>query len=110
MSAPRRPGWPRAGNGLVHVFAIVTCLARRAGCIPEQVYWLRMFGDLDEDALIAKLAELRREHRALDAEVRAAQECGVVDQLKLVRLKRRKLMLKDMIFAIEDQLNPDIIA
>ncbi|MGY6662979.1 MAG: YdcH family protein [Glycocaulis sp.] len=72
--------------------------------------WLRMFGDLDEDALIAKLAELRREHRALDAEVRAAQDCGVVDQLKLVRLKRRKLMLKDMIFALEDQLNPDIIA
>lgn len=76
----------------------------------QQVYWLRMFGDLDDDALVAKLAELRREHRALDAEVRAAQECGVVDQLKLVRLKRRKLMLKDMIFAIEDQLNPDIIA
>mgnify|MGYP002620234239 CR=1 FL=1 len=69
-----------------------------------------MFGDLDEDALVAKLAELRREHRTLDAEVRAAQECGVVDQLKLVRLKRRKLMLKDMIFALEDQLNPDIIA
>ncbi|MGP1274060.1 MAG: YdcH family protein [Caulobacterales bacterium] len=70
----------------------------------------QMFGDLDEDALVAKLAELRREHRSLDAEVRAAQDCGVVDQLKLVRLKRRKLMLKDMIFAIEDQLNPDIIA
>ncbi len=69
-----------------------------------------MFGDLDEDQLLAKLAELRREHRALDAEVRAAQECGVIDQLKMMRLKRRKLMLKDQIFMIEDQLNPDIIA
>ncbi|MCC5980507.1 MAG: DUF465 domain-containing protein [Oceanicaulis sp.] len=69
-----------------------------------------MFGDLDEDQLLAKLEELRREHRALDAEVRAAQECGVVDQLKMMRLKRRKLMLKDQIFIIEDQLNPDIIA
>ncbi len=69
-----------------------------------------MFGDLNEDQLLAKLEELRREHRALDAEVRAAQECGVVDQLKLMRLKRRKLLLKDQIFIIEDQLNPDIIA
>jgi len=69
-----------------------------------------MFGDLDEDALLSKLAELRSEHRSLDAEVRAAQECGMIDQLKLVRLKRRKLLLKDLIFAIEDQLNPDIIA
>lgn len=69
-----------------------------------------MFGDLDEDQLLAKLEELRREHRALDAEVRAAQECGVIDQLKMMRLKRRKLMLKDQIFMIEDQLNPDIIA
>lgn len=69
-----------------------------------------MFGDLDEDQLLAKLEELRREHRSLDAEVRAAQECGVIDQLKMMRLKRRKLMLKDQIFMIEDQLNPDIIA
>lgn len=69
-----------------------------------------MFGDLDDDALVAKLAELRREHRALDEEVRAAQVCGMTDQLKLLRQKRRKLMLKDMIFALEDRLNPDIIA
>jgi len=75
-----------------------------------QVFDGTMFGDLDEDQLLAKLEELRREHRALDAEVRAAQECGVVDQLKMMRLKRRKLMLKDQIFIIEDQLNPDIIA
>lgn len=75
-----------------------------------QVYQGTMFGDLDEDQLLAKLEELRREHRALDAEVRAAQECGVIDQLKMMRLKRRKLMLKDQIFMIEDQLNPDIIA
>jgi hypothetical protein len=36
--------------------------------------------------------------------------CGVVDQLKIMRLKRRKLALKDEIFRLEDILNPDIIA
>ena len=84
---------------------------RQAGCTASQNRLLSpMFGDLDEDALVSKLAELRSEHRSLDSEVRAAQECGMIDQLKLVRLKRRKLLLKDLIFAIEDQLNPDIIA
>lgn len=69
-----------------------------------------MYGDLDEAALRRKLDALRVEHRAIDSEVRAAQDCGVQDQLKIMRLKRRKLALKDEIFALEDQLNPDIIA
>ncbi len=69
-----------------------------------------MFGDLDEGALRTKLSELKQEHRALDDEVRALHEFGVADQLKVMRLKRRKLQLKDLIFAIEDALNPDIIA
>lgn len=69
-----------------------------------------MDGEQTESALRARLDELRREHRSLDDEVRAAQDNGVVDQLKIMRLKRRKLSLKDEIFQIEDQLNPDIIA
>lgn len=69
-----------------------------------------MDGEQTESALRARLDELRREHRSLDDEVRAAQDNGVVDQLKVMRLKRRKLSLKDEIFQIEDQLNPDIIA
>lgn len=69
-----------------------------------------MYGEFDEAALEARLDELRDEHRALDREVEALQAFGVTDQLKLMRLKRRKLALKDEIFAIEDQLNPDIIA
>jgi hypothetical protein len=32
------------------------------------------------------------------------------DQLRLVRLKKQKLALKDQIARIEDQLTPDIIA
>ena len=69
-----------------------------------------MDGEYDETALQRRLGELQREHRALDAEVSALTMCGVVDQLKVMRLKRRKLVLKDEIFRIEDLLNPDIIA
>ncbi|XBQ17284.1 MAG: DUF465 domain-containing protein [Oceanicaulis sp.] len=69
-----------------------------------------MDGEFDETALRRRLADLEREHRALDAEVSALTMCGVVDQLKVMRLKRRKLQLKDEIFRIEDLLHPDIIA
>ena len=69
-----------------------------------------MYGELDEAALRRRLDEIRAEHRAIDGQVQAAQDCGVQDQLKIMRLKRRKLALKDEIFALEDQLNPDIIA
>jgi hypothetical protein len=34
----------------------------------------------------------------------------LVDQIQIMRLKRRKLYLKDRIFYLEDQLTPDIIA
>lgn len=69
-----------------------------------------MDGYLDDAGLRQRLEELRAQHRALDDQVRAAHENGLIDQLKMVRLKRRKLQLKDEIAFIEDQLNPDIIA
>lgn len=69
-----------------------------------------MDGEFDEAALRRRLEELEAEHRALDEEVKALTMCGVVDQLKVMRLKRRKLSLKDEIFRVADILNPDIIA
>ncbi|TGY89265.1 DUF465 domain-containing protein [Marinicauda algicola] len=69
-----------------------------------------MDGYLNDAGLRQRLEELRAQHRALDDQVRAAHECGMTDQLKLMRLKRRKLQLKDEITFLEDQLNPDIIA
>lgn len=69
-----------------------------------------MDGEFDEAALRRRLMELQDEHRALDDEVRALTMCGVIDQLKVMRLKRQKLALKDEIFRIGDRLNPDIIA
>ena len=69
-----------------------------------------MDGEFDEAALRRRLEELENEHRELDDEVKALTMCGVVDQLKVMRLKRRKLALKDEIFRVADLLNPDIIA
>ena len=57
-----------------------------------------------------KLAQLRQEHRDLDEAILALEAAAQRDQLRLTRLKKRKLGLKDEIARIEDQLLPDIIA
>jgi hypothetical protein len=66
--------------------------------------------DLDVEALKAKLASLRTEHRDLDDVIARLAERAPFDQLQLQRLKKRKLMLKDQISQIESELLPDIIA
>jgi hypothetical protein len=63
-----------------------------------------------EDVLRIKLELLLREHRDLDDAISALDAGGRADQLTLRRLKKRKLMLKDHIARIEDELTPDIIA
>lgn len=59
------------------------------------------------DALQTRLAELRMEHRELDEEITRMTITPPDDQLILRRLKKRKLLLKDAIIAIEQRLNPD---
>ena len=61
----------------------------------------------EEEALKAKLAQLRKEHGDLDA---AISESAVRDEMQLTRLKNRTLQLKDQIARIEDELLPDITA
>ena len=61
-------------------------------------------------ALAAQIERLREEHRDLDAAIEALREAGQADQLQLQRLKKRKLMLRDRLATLEDQLTPDIIA
>ena len=63
-----------------------------------------------EDVLRVKLEVLRREHRDLDEAIQALQESLNPDQFTLRRLKKQKLLLKDEIGRIEDELTPDIIA
>ncbi len=63
-----------------------------------------------ESVLREQLADLRLQHRDLDAEIAAMEETGPGDQLAITRLKKRKLALKDQIAKLEDRLFPDIIA
>lgn len=64
----------------------------------------------DQDANRIKLEALRLEHRDLDDAISRITENPPFDQIKLQRLKKRKLALKDQIAALEDSLLPDIIA
>jgi hypothetical protein len=64
----------------------------------------------DDRELRELLVKLRDDHRQLDAEIVALELAVDGDQLTIKRLKKRKLLLKDRIQAVEDQLTPDIIA
>lgn len=62
------------------------------------------------DALRAEVERLRLEHGDLEAAINALLAVGSADQLQIQRLKKRKLLLRDRIAFLEDQITPDIIA
>ena len=66
--------------------------------------------DEEERALREQLARLLQEHRDLDAAIEALVISPGSDLIQVQRLKKRKLVLRDKIRIIEDQLTPDIIA
>lgn len=57
-----------------------------------------------------RLRELRVSHRDLDYLIDHLQGDPLVDQLRIRRLKKRKLLLKDMITTLESELIPDLDA
>ncbi len=59
------------------------------------------------EALQARLVELRIEHRDLDEAINRLTLAPPDDQLILRRLKKRKLLIKDRISALERMLDPD---
>jgi hypothetical protein len=72
--------------------------------------WGVEFNSNNPGEIIAKLIELRQEHRDLDLAIERLAENVAVDQLQLTRLKKRKLKLKDWISYLESKLIPDIDA
>jgi hypothetical protein len=78
---------------------------------PHRVFQLScIMTDEDERELQAELARLQQEHRDLDAAIDALHQSPAPDLLRLQRMKKRKLLLRDRIAFIEDQITPDIIA
>jgi len=63
-----------------------------------------------KEDLAAILDGLKAEHRRIDKEINALIETGVADMLKVKRMKKIKLSLKDQMTFIENQITPDIIA
>jgi len=62
----------------------------------------------DDPAVLAQqLAELRLEHRDLDAAIDRLALAQDVDEITVKRLKKRKLWLKDCIARLESALIPD---
>ncbi|KAF1694237.1 hypothetical protein CSC62_12260 [Pseudoxanthomonas jiangsuensis] len=61
---------------------------------------------LDPSTVAERIAELRREHRALDERIQQLA-ANPDDELESKRLKKRKLQLKDCIAKLESLLIPD---
>ena len=74
---------------------------------PDRTYHVMHW---DQDQLKAKLAELELEHRDLDDVINNLMGQSDFDQIKVGRLKKRKLALKDQISSLRGRLIPDIIA
>jgi hypothetical protein len=66
--------------------------------------------DAEQEAVRAEVERLRLEHHDLEAAIDALIAIGAPDQLQVQRLKKRKLLLRDRIALLEDQITPDIIA
>jgi len=66
--------------------------------------------DTESFKAFEKLRELRVSHRDLDYLIDSLSHDPVVDQLRIRRLKKKRLILKDMIARLESQLIPDLDA
>ena len=64
----------------------------------------------DNYKLLEKLKEYEQEHSDLDQILIQLQEKHTVDFLQIQRLKKRKLIIKDKISYIQNELEPDSIA
>ena len=64
----------------------------------------------ENEELRQRLEELRLAHRDLDEAIEALMSSGRADVIRIQRLNKKKLGLKDNIAKIENALLPDIIA
>ncbi|CAK7257639.1 DUF465 domain-containing protein [Shinella yambaruensis] len=65
--------------------------------------------DQEQAELRLAVARLRQEHEDYDAAINAMIQIGC-EALRIQRMKKKKLVLKDKISKLEDQIIPDIIA
>jgi hypothetical protein len=73
-------------------------------------YMRREYSREHQEIQLRELERSRQEHCDLDAAILALEQVGTPDKLQIQRLKKRKLLIKDRISELSDQLTPDIIA
>jgi len=66
--------------------------------------------EVERAMLEQRIMQLKIEHRDLDEVIERLSHDQDLDDLRLRRLKRRKLLLKDQIALLESRLVPDIPA
>ena len=66
--------------------------------------------DTDREQQLRWLEDLRTEHRDLDIAINHLMTSRHHDNMRIQRLKRRKLKLKDAIHKLESELIPDLDA
>lgn len=84
----------------------------RASIIGNKAANANMSDKVDTEAFkqLERLRELRLSHRELDYLIDRLQHDPMVDQLRIRRLKKRRLLLRDMIATLESELIPDLDA
>ena len=63
----------------------------------------------EQAAIRLEFARVKQEHADFDAAINAMIAIGC-DPLQIQRMKKKKLLLKDRLSALEDRIIPDIIA
>lgn len=69
-----------------------------------------MSQNLTDEEIEARIEALSLEHRDLDDAIEALRQRAFVDQMQLQRMKKRKLLIKDLISQLESMLIPDLPA
>ncbi|AAL51478.1 hypothetical cytosolic protein [Brucella melitensis bv. 1 str. 16M] len=79
---------------------------------PVKLFKNRMgyrMSDQEQAEIRLAVARLKQEHADFDAAINAMIAVGC-DQLRIQRMKKKKLAIKDKLQEMEDQVIPDIIA
>jgi len=66
--------------------------------------------DEQNNDLLLRINELQLEHQDLDDLLKRIMLDTAIDQLQICRIKKRKLLLKDIIAKLESKLIPDLDA
>ena len=68
-----------------------------------------MMSEQEQAEIRLEYSRLKQEHADFDAAINAMIATGC-DPLQIQRMKKKKLLLKDRLSALEDRIIPDIIA